>query len=298
MPQYVTVYQIAQTAPDWPFALIGLVPLIAGAVILWGKRRFKWTQPHWLFAIFCCLFGTLWISVVGSSTLRANSDAFAAYQKGEYQIVEGVVTDFHPMPYEGHQEECFSVEEQRFCYSDYIIAPGFRNTASHGGPIRAGLQVRIAYLNGSILRLEVPKDQALTPAQSAAVTVEGERQWQQRTADDPFTQKMNTAFLFTAMCWTLWWNLQWKRVMRFWLKPPYLPWVQVVFRVFFAFDFVGALVGFVRQLLSHPLTKQDIVPTIRIAAIMCAIVAAMSTLVLWQAQRRDRKAASAPEIAP
>jgi hypothetical protein len=287
-PQYVTVYQIAQRTPNWPFVCIGLVPFIAGAVILWGKRRFKWTQPHWLFAIFCCLFGVLWVSITAPITLLANSNAFTAYQKGDYQIVEGVVTDFQPMPYEGHQNECFSVQEQRFCYSDYEITPGFHNAVSHGGPIRAGLPVRIAYRNDLILRLDVPKDQALTPAQSAAVTKESERQWQQRTENDPFLQKMTTAFLFTAMCWTLWWNLQWKRVMRFWLKPPYLPWVQVLFRVFFALNFLGALIGFVRQLFSHPLTKQDIIPTVRIAAIMCAIVAAMSAFVLWQAQRRDR----------
>lgn len=297
MAEYVTVFQISQRAPDWPFACIGLLPLIAGAVIIWGKRRFKWTQPHWLFAIFSCLFGILWVCIAGSSILHMDSDAFIAYQKGDYQMVEGAVTNFHPMPYEGHQYECFSVQEQRFCYSDYVITPGFHNAASHGGPIRDGLLVRIAYRNGLILRLDVPKDQALTPAQSAAVTAEGERQWQHRTESDPFLQKMNTAFLFTAMCWTLWWNLQWRRVMRFWLRPPYLPWVQVLFRVFFALNFVGALVGFVHQLLSHPLTKQDIVPTIRIAAIFCAVVAAMSTLVLWQAERRDRTTTSAAETA-
>jgi hypothetical protein len=288
--QYLTVYEIAQRTPDWPFACIGLIPLIAGAVIIWGKRRFKWTQPHWLFAIFCCLFGAFWVVVVGSSTLLADSDAFVAYQRGEYQTVKGVVTDFHPMPYEGHQDECFSVQDQRFCYSDYEIAPGFHNAATHG-PIRAGLPVRIAYRDGRILKLEIPSGLAPTPAQSAAITAEGERQWQQRAVNDPFEQKINTAALFTAVCWTLWWNLQWKRVMRFWLKPPYRPWVAVVFRLFFALNFLGAVVGFARQLRSHPLTKQDVGPTIQIAAIMCVLVALMSAYVLWMAQRRDAKTA-------
>lgn len=287
MPEYVTVFQIAQRAPDWPFACIGLLPLAAGAVIVWGKRRFKWTQPHWLFAIFCCLFGILWIAI-GTNILRGDSDAVTAHQNGDYQMVQGVVTDFHPMPYEGHQDECFSVQQERFCYSDYEITPGFHNSASHGGPIRAGLPVRIAYRNGLILRLDVPKDQALTPAQSTALTVEGKRQWQQRTADDPLLQKMNTAFFFTAMCWTLWWNLQWKRVMRFWVKPPHRPWVETLFRAFFALNLGGAVVAFVSQLRSHPLTKQDTMATVLITAIMGAVVAAMSTFVLWQAQRRDK----------
>jgi hypothetical protein len=183
--QYVTVYEIAQRIPDWPFACIGLIPVFAGAVITWGKRRFKWAQPHWLFVIFCCLFGAVWVGVVGSSTLLADSDAFMAYQKGEYQTVEGIVRDFHRMPYEGHQDECLSVQDQRFCYSDYEIAPGFHNATSHGGPIRAGLPVRIAYRDGRILKLEIPEDQATTPAQSAAITTEGERLSRQRAGVIP-----------------------------------------------------------------------------------------------------------------
>jgi hypothetical protein len=225
----------------------------------------------------------------------ADLNAFAAYHKGEYQTVEGVVTDFRPMPYQGHQDECFSVQDQHFCYSDYEIGPGFHNAASHGGPIRAGLPVRIAYRDGRILRLEIPKDRALTPAQSAVVTAEDERQWRKRTENDPFEQQMYTAFIFTAMCWTLWWNLQWKLVMRFWLKPPYRPWVEVLFRVFFALNFLGAVNGFVRQLFAHPLVKQDITSTVRIAVTMCAVVAVMSASVLWMAQRRDAKAATRPQ---
>lgn len=289
--QYTTVYQITQRAPDWWFACIGLLPLIAGAVILWGKRRFHWTQPHWFLAVFWCLFGLLWIGAIGPIILSADWKAFTAYQKGDFETVEGVVYDFHPMPYQGHQDECFSVQDQRFCYSDYEIGPGFHNAASHGGPLRSGLFVRIAYRDGRILRLDVPKDQALTPAQSAAVAAEGERQWQQRTENDPFDQKMNTAFLFTATCWTLWWNLQWRRVMRLWVKRPYRPWVEVLFRVFFALNFVGAMTALARQLLSHPLARRDIFPTIWIAAIMCASVAVMNTYVLWMRKRRDAKAA-------
>jgi hypothetical protein len=291
---YTTVYQITHLAPEWPFACIGLLPLIAAGIIIWGKRRFKWKQPHWLFVVFLCLFGAIWVGGVGTSVLIADWQAFTAYQRGDYQTVEGIVYDFRPMPYEGHQDECFSVQDQRFCYSDYEIAPGFHNAASHGGLIRSGLLVRIAYRDGHILRLDIPKDQAPTPAQSAAVTTEREHQWQQRSENDPFMQKMNTAFLFTALCWTLWWNLQWKLVMRFWLKPPYRPWVEILFRVFFAVSFFGAVIEFARQLLTHPLSKQDIFPTIQIAAIMCAVVALMSAFTLRMARKRDAKAATRP----
>lgn len=41
------------------------------------------------------------------------------------------------MPYEGHQDECFSAQDQRFCYSDYEIAPGFHNAAHMVVPFAA-----------------------------------------------------------------------------------------------------------------------------------------------------------------
>ena len=73
--------------------------------------------------------------------------------------MEGVVHDFHPMSPTGHDEECFSVNAVRFCYSGWEMAPtGFNEDAAHGGPIREGLPVRIAYSDGHILRLEIRQD--------------------------------------------------------------------------------------------------------------------------------------------
>jgi hypothetical protein len=288
--EYFTVYQISKQSTDWSFALAGVIPLIVGVVIIMGMRRFKWKQPHWFMPIFACGFGLLWLCTAGLSVLHEDSQALAAYQRGDYQLVEGNVTDFHPMPYEGHQDECFSVQDKRFCYSDYVIAPGFRNTASHGGPIRSGLPVRIAYLGDTILRLEIPKDQVLSPAESAATLNSAQQGSQKRMENDPVVRRMNIAFMFTAVCWTLWWNLQWKRAMRFWVRSPNRLWVQHFFRAFFALNFLGALIGFAQQLHAHPLGKEDIGPTLGITAIMCVVVTLMSTFVLWMAERRDRKA--------
>lgn len=231
-PEYVTVYQISERSTDWLFALAGVAPLIVGVVIIAGKRRFHWKRPHWLMPVFACGFGFLWLCTAGVSVLHEDFQAISAYRRGDYQIVEGKVTDFQPMPYEGHTDECFSVRDKRFCYSDYEIAPGFRNTASHGGPIHTGLQVRIAYSGDTILRLEVPKGQALSPAESTAVLDAAQNNWKTRMENDPIARRMNIAFLFTAACWTLWWNLQWKLVMRIWVRPPNPLWVQYLFRIF------------------------------------------------------------------
>jgi hypothetical protein len=289
-PEYVTVYQISKESTDWSFALAGGIPLLVGIVIIFGKRRLGWNQPNWVLPIFACGFGLLWLCTAGLSVVNGDSQALNVFQRGDYQIVEGNVTDFKPMPYEGHQEECFSVQDKQFCYSDYVIAPGFRNTASHGGPIRSGLPVRIAFSGGSILRLEIPKDRMLNPSEITATTNSAQQAWQTRMNSDPIERRMTIAFLFTAICWTLWWNLQWKRVMRFWVRPPNRLWVQYTFRTFFALNLLGAIWQLAIELHAHPLAKQEVVPTIEIAAVMCVVVTIMSALVLWTAQRRYRKA--------
>src|ERR1700722_17382262 len=133
-PDYVMVYQISKQWGDWPFALIGAIPIVVGIAIILGKRKFKWQRPHWALPIFFCGFGLLWLCTAGVMVFRDDSQAYRAFQEGNYRIVEGEVEDFHPMPYEGHQDECFSVKDQRFCYSDYQVTHGFHNAASHGGP--------------------------------------------------------------------------------------------------------------------------------------------------------------------
>jgi len=81
--------------------------------------------------------------------------AVMALRDGQYAVVEGYVSDFVPMPHSGHSMESFVVQGHRFSYSDYVVSAGFNNTASHGGPIREGLYVRVTYTNDVILRLEI-----------------------------------------------------------------------------------------------------------------------------------------------
>jgi hypothetical protein len=81
----------------------------------------------------------------------------------QYQVVEGTVTNFVPMPYNGKGTvEVFEVRNVRFEYSDYRSTAAFNHSRSHGGPIREGLQVRIWYVDRSdgghdIIRLEIKK---------------------------------------------------------------------------------------------------------------------------------------------
>jgi hypothetical protein len=294
MPDYVPVFQICSGTASLPFALIGLVPLGIGIIVALGKWRFSWSRPGWFSTIFYCAFGIMWILLVGRPLLTNGSDAFTAFRTGQYAVVEGAVMDFHPMPYEGHEDECFTVKTQRFCYSDYEVTSGFHNAASRGGPIRAGIHVRIAYLGGTILRLEVRRDEALTPAESAAATESARRQYAIRTDKDPILQRVTTAVLFTTVCWMLWWNLQWRRAMRFWILPPNEKLTVFLFRIFFALCLIGSVNGFVQQIQRQPPTQQNILGTLLTAAIMCGVVVTMTAFAVWMAERRERRETDMP----
>lgn len=70
------------------------------------------------------------------------------------EVVEGTVENFHPMPYEGHTQESFTIKGVEFSYSDFTLNPGFNQTKSHGGPIDAGMNLRIWHIGNEILKIE------------------------------------------------------------------------------------------------------------------------------------------------
>ena len=78
--------------------------------------------------------------------------AIAALRDGTAAVVEGPVTSLVDS---GHAGENLTVAAHRFAYSDDEVSAGFRHSASHGGPIRVGLYVRVTYVGKLILRLEV-----------------------------------------------------------------------------------------------------------------------------------------------
>jgi hypothetical protein len=54
--------------------------------------------------------------------------------------------------------ESFVVQGVTFKYSDYAIIAGFNNRASHGGPVREGVPVKIWYWHGQILHLQIKNE--------------------------------------------------------------------------------------------------------------------------------------------
>jgi hypothetical protein len=67
----------------------------------------------------------------------------------------------------------------------------------------------------------------------------------------PSDDVMMTGFLVAGFFWTLWWNLDWRRYLKFYgiNGPTYPAWVQVPFRAFFGACSLGTGVALGRQLL-------------------------------------------------
>jgi hypothetical protein len=152
-----TVFKITKQGYDWWFPAIGIgIAAVGFALMRVTRNRTPRTwRNHWQFHAMAW-FGTVWALFLFAVTLPECLKLRRAYRSGTYSIVEGDVHDFHPMPKTGHDTECFSVKQNRFCYSGWAMGePGFQKDAAHGGPMRAGLPVRIAYVDGRILRLEI-----------------------------------------------------------------------------------------------------------------------------------------------
>ncbi len=159
MQQYTTVFDITHKGFDLWFPAFGLI-IILGSVLVIRERR----AGYW-WAYLGIVIGLLWIPLTFSSMHSAYGACRTAYENGHYSIAEGYVADFHPMPFEGHQDECFTVQGVRFCYSDYMLVCGFNNTSSHGGPVRSGLPVRVTYAGENIFKLEIRSDSAPSSAE-------------------------------------------------------------------------------------------------------------------------------------
>lgn len=161
---YKTVFEIT----DKGFETMKLMPLlfvIIGIGISWFNIKYnKSTSPKkkftivfgFIFSGFALIMSLLTIPSEISNRRKTNS----IYENKEYEIVEGKIENFVPMPYSGHSHESFAVNGVHFEYSDYYIFYGFNNTASHGGPLKEdGQQVRLSYITvhgeNRILKIEL-----------------------------------------------------------------------------------------------------------------------------------------------
>jgi hypothetical protein len=291
---YVTIFDISKQRFEWWWPAIGLLILAIGIVCI--KFVSKWPNQKnakiigWVMVVF----GPIFTIVVYNSQSSMWADWRSAYERGAYSTVEGVVHDFKPMPYEGHQDECFWVKNQKFCYSDYIVRPGFRQSTSHGGPIREGLPVRIDYYNGQILRLDVAAASLTPEVQREAFAKSKELEWQRRMLSDPVQGRLILGFLIAVLLMTLYFNLSWRQGLRHWLKrePPYSPLLELGFRAFLLLSFISELIYLAHVITDTERSRKDFEVAGLIALVWLAIFTAFEFISGWQ--RRNKEPSAKP----
>lgn len=154
--EYTIVFDVSDTGfRHWWFPVVGLVFVGVGVVLMRVRRHLP--RVHRWFPIVLLAIAIPWTVFAFLGTLAGYWGLASALRDGRCEVVEGVVSDFHPMPRGGHSTESFVVEGRRFEYSDFNLSAGFNNAASHGGPIRNGVRVRIHHLGNDIARLEVAR---------------------------------------------------------------------------------------------------------------------------------------------
>lgn len=77
-----------------------------------------------------------------------------ALKTGDYQVAEGIVETFVPMPPGGHATESFEINKIPFRYRSGSGSVFF-NSEWNRGYVHDGVQVRISYKDEHILRVEI-----------------------------------------------------------------------------------------------------------------------------------------------
>jgi hypothetical protein len=148
------IFDIANKNYSASLLLVPTFLFLLGAAGVWMERRKVGRVAIKSIGYIVCAASVIVTIFFGGWAYLDRADAKKALKTGAYEVVTGKIEHFRPMPYEGHPAESFSVAGHTFTYSDYVDTQCFNNTASHGGPIREGLFVRIAYTDNCILRIE------------------------------------------------------------------------------------------------------------------------------------------------
>ncbi len=153
---YHLVFDALQSGSQ--FAICFFIPLyllVPGAV---GWALKKAAGPHSIWKerafLFISIVGFGISLVVATISVVEFHEMKLALAEGDYQVTEGIVEEFVPMPTSGQPVESFRVGEVFFHYGSGWDSLCF-NSALNRGNIHNQAQVRITHRGNNILRVEV-----------------------------------------------------------------------------------------------------------------------------------------------
>jgi len=142
--------------PVWRWVAPWLLGLIAGVALAAFPRiytgRFRHTRVLGVAVGVGCSIAV--IGIVMATSSQQNRIVGALAEK-RYEQVEGTVVNFRPGAADSHPPEEFDVGSHHYRYAPAEDLYGFNQVAGNHGPLRNGVRVRIADVDGIIARLEI-----------------------------------------------------------------------------------------------------------------------------------------------
>jgi hypothetical protein len=153
----LSAYAIHETY--WFVTAWALSSALVVALNEWRGPRFQWSgraggkyAPAGTFAVMWAI-GLL---VVAGGVGAAQTGAVGLSQRlaeGRVTVLVGRISSYYSAP-QG-KNDCLSVQDHRFCFSDWQITPGFNRTQFFGSPLRDGTMVRLSVAGDTIARVEL-----------------------------------------------------------------------------------------------------------------------------------------------
>jgi hypothetical protein len=149
---YQTVFELGLSSFPWA-RVVHPMPFIVIGLLLSRFCRIK--QIYQVMGIIVASLASIFLLVSLAVFVPHFVRLRSAYVSGRTSVAEGVVENFRPAPALGPASESFSVRGVIFSYNVLNDTPCFHNVPLHGGPIRAGSDIRIYYNEECIQRVDV-----------------------------------------------------------------------------------------------------------------------------------------------
>jgi hypothetical protein len=149
---YQTVFELGLRSFPWARVLHPM-PFIVIGLLLFRFCRIK--QIYQVMGIIVASLASIFFLISLVVFVPHFVKLRSAYVSGRTSVVEGVVENFRPAPALGPARESFSVRGVIFSYNVLDDTPCFHNVPLHGGPIRAGSDIRIHYNDECIQRVDL-----------------------------------------------------------------------------------------------------------------------------------------------
>ena len=121
-----------------PVVMLIFIPIFASTM----KKSYS-TKVIDVFCGIAFVFVAIAFVLSVCSYANAYTESVGAYERGEYEIVEGYVDNYAY----GRDGERFYIDGVEFYYNDYRVQPGYNNTRSHGGVVEGnGQHLKIGYV--------------------------------------------------------------------------------------------------------------------------------------------------------